>query len=51
MDSTLAIFQKLPLFKDCSPAQVRGVMQICKANTESDGMFIVLTGTVEICSL
>ena len=62
MDSMLVIFQKLSLFRDCTPAQVREVMQICssrafkpdeelcKANAESDGMFIVLTGTVEICT-
>jgi len=60
MDSMLAIFQKLSLFRDCTPSHVREMMQICssrafkpgeelcKANAESDGIFILLTGTVEI---
>ena len=34
----------------CSSRSFEPGEQLCKANTESDGMFIVLTGTVEICS-
>ena len=60
MDSMLSIFQKLSLFRECTPAQVREVMHICssrafkpgeelcRANAKSDGMYIILTGTVEI---
>ena len=35
----------------CSSRSFEPGEQLCKANTESDGMFIVLTATVEICSL
>ncbi|MFT5085929.1 MAG: CRP-like cAMP-binding protein [Candidatus Latescibacterota bacterium] len=60
MDSPLAIVQKLALFRDCTPAQVREVLQICvshpfkegeiicKAGDKSENMFVILTGSVEI---
>ena len=60
MDSLLAIVQKLALFRDCTPAQVREVLQICvshpfkegeiicKAGDKSENMFVILTGSVEI---
>jgi CRP-like cAMP-binding protein len=60
LDSPLAIVQKLALFRDCTPAQVREVLQICvshpfkegeiicKAGDKSENMFVILTGSVEI---
>lgn len=60
MDSLLSIVQKLALFRDCTPAQVRDVLQICvshpfkegevicKAGDKSENMFVILTGSVEI---
>ena len=55
-----AIFQKLPLFRDCDATQIWEVMHICdsrifepgeklcRSEETSDAMFILLAGTVEI---
>ena len=58
--SLLSILQKLLIFRDCKAAQVREVLKICvsrsfkegdticKEGEESDSMFVILSGTVEI---
>ncbi len=60
MNSMFAIFQKLPLFRDCDSSQIWEVMHICDSrifepgeelchsNETSDAIFILLAGTVEI---
>lgn len=60
MDSLLSILQKLFIFRDCKAAQVREVVKICVSHSfkegdticregeESESMFVVLAGTVEI---
>jgi len=62
LEALLAIVQKLPLFRDCTPAHVREVMHICvshpfkpgeilcKSGDKSENMFVILTGSVEICT-
>lgn len=58
--AVLAALQKVPVFRDLSPSQLKllfGICQqesygpgtiLCKAGAESDRMFVLIAGTVEI---
>ncbi len=58
--SLLGTLQKLPIFQDLSPTQLKGLFRICQQETyepgvslcrvgaESDRMYILLSGTVEV---
>jgi CRP-like cAMP-binding protein len=58
----LATFQKLSVFRDFSPTQLKKLLKgctpeefapeafVCKAGAESDSMYVLLSGTIEIRS-
>ncbi|MFC1525836.1 cyclic nucleotide-binding domain-containing protein [Candidatus Latescibacterota bacterium] len=60
--SALAVLQKVPLFRELSPSQVKQVFalcqhethdagwELCRAGTESDQLYVLLSGTVEVSS-